>query len=296
MQSLKTDRNKQAVNSSFPALIDAKTATQMRLGVGSTLNAYVTDYNNTIAVTLRVVAVVPLIPTAGDTSVPGVLVDYPTFASNYLLSVNQQVLINHVWLKTTSNATMLISLHQTLSQGELRLVPLYDRRAIETAMFADPVYRTLLGELELGAATALLLAVLGNLVASWLSVRARLTNFQALRALGAAPRQVISTLAWEQSFIYTAAVLLGILVGALLATLSLSALVSTSVMPNQITGQVSNSSFFAAQFVPPLQVSIPLTLWLVLGGLVVLLLLALGLMMQKIVASSLSMVLRLNED
>ncbi|HXR66657.1 MAG TPA: FtsX-like permease family protein [Ktedonobacteraceae bacterium] len=63
----------------------------------------------------------------------------------------------------------------------------------------------------LGTATALLLALLGNLVASWLNARSRLVNFAALRALGTTPRQIASTLAWEQVVVYSAAMLLGCL-------------------------------------------------------------------------------------
>ena len=54
--------------------------------------------------------------------------------------------------------------------------------------------------------------------------------------------------------------------------------------------------FYAAQFIPPLQVVIPPSLWLILVALVLICLLALGLMVAKIARSSLSLVLRLSED
>jgi hypothetical protein len=107
---------------------------------------------------------------------------------------------------------------------------------------------------------------------------------------------VISTLAWEQGIIYTAAVLLGILFGALLSLLSLPSLILTSVQPSQATGSVSNTNFYAAQFVPPLQVIIPVSLWIILGALVAICLLALGLMVHNVARSSINLVLRLSED
>lgn len=98
-----------------------------------------------------------------------------------------------------------------------------------------------------------------------------------------------STLAWEQGVIYRVALLLGIL------TDTFPSLVLTSVLPSQSTGSVSNASFYAAQFVPPLQVIIPTSLWLVLEMLILLCLLALSIMVLKVARSSIGMTLRLNE-
>ena len=152
------------------------------------------------------------------------------------------------------------------------------------------------GSSELGVLTALFLALLGCLIASWMNMRTRMTGFMALRALGATPRQVTATLAWEQGIIYTSALLLGILVGSLLATLSLPSLILASVLPSQITNDTGSADVYAAQFIPPLQVIIPLSLWLILAALVLICLLVLGVMAFKIAHSPLSMMLRLSED
>ena len=106
----------------------------------------------------------------------------------------------------------------------------------------------------------------------------------------------MSTLVWEQGIIYTAALLLGILIGSLLAALSLPSLILTSVLPSQITGNINTANFYAAQFVPPLQTIIPGTLWLVLAALLAICLLALSLMLYKIARSSIGLMLRLSED
>jgi ABC-type antimicrobial peptide transport system permease subunit len=160
----------------------------------------------------------------------------------------------------------------------------------------DPLYRTLFGVLLLGAITALLLALAGNLVASWLNARARLASFAALRALGATPRQIAATLGWEQVIIYTTSMLLGLLFGWLLAILALHALIFTSIPPSQITGQIDSSAFYAGQSTPPLQIVIPPALWIVLGALILLCILALGIMVRVVSRPSIAQVLRLNED
>src|SRR5882757_4670459 len=102
----------------------------------------------------------------------------------------------------------------------------------------------LTGILALGATTALLLAMVGNLIASWLSARHRLTNFAILRALGASPGQVVSTLSWEQGIIYATALGLGILFGLIFSVLVIPGLVFTSVAPSGVTSGISSSTFY----------------------------------------------------
>jgi ABC-type antimicrobial peptide transport system permease subunit len=160
----------------------------------------------------------------------------------------------------------------------------------------EPLYLTLFGILLLGTTIALLLALLGNLVASWLSASSRLANFAALRALGATPAQIAGTLAWEQVIIYTTAMLLGFLFGWLLSVLALPSLVFTSILPGQISGSVDSQTFYAAQSTPPIQIVIPSALWIALGVLIALCIIALGMMVRIVSRPSIAQVLRLNED
>jgi hypothetical protein len=239
-------------------------------------------------------------PTSDNPTIPGVLVDYTSFSrvytANFQALSGSAIALNYAWLHTRDDTRSLAQVRNVLTSGEMRLEPIFDRQAIQSALFADPIYLTLIGELELGAITAFFLALLASLMASWLSTRSRLVGFTALRALGATPRQLISTMAWEQSCIYTTVLLLGILVGSLLATLSLPSLVLTSVLPGQNGENVSNTSFYAAQFAPPLRVIMPATLWLILGTLVLSCLLTLSMMVRNVTRSSLGETLRLSED
>jgi ABC-type antimicrobial peptide transport system permease subunit len=160
----------------------------------------------------------------------------------------------------------------------------------------EPLYLMLFGILLLGATTALLLALVGNLLASWLNARSRLANFAALRALGATPRQIAATLGWEQVIVYSAAMLLGVLFGWLLMVVVLPSLVFTSILPDQITGAVDSATFYAEQNTPPVQIVVPPALWIALGALVLLCVLALGMMVRVVSRPSIAQVLRLNED
>lgn len=81
------------------------------------------------------------------------------------------------------------------------------QRLVGEARRHDPLYLDLSAMLILGAIMALLLALVGSLLASWLSVRARLTNFAVLRALGTAPRQLAAILTCEQGIVYAGALL-----------------------------------------------------------------------------------------
>ena len=150
--------------------------------------------------------------------------------------------------------------------------------------------------LALGAATALLLAVVGDLIASWLSVHSRLTNFAVLRALGASSRQIAGTLAWEQGIIYTTSLLMGIVFGVLLSALALPVLIYTSVAPSGSTSNMPNAAFYIAQTSPPIQMVVPASLWIAFAVLAATCVVALGMIVRVASKPSMSQTLRLNED
>jgi hypothetical protein len=59
-----------------------------------------------------------------------------------------------------------------------------------------------------GTATTVLLALVGTLMASWLSACTRLMQFAALRALGTAPNQLAGVMNWELPIISATALTL----------------------------------------------------------------------------------------
>ncbi|HEX7736988.1 MAG TPA: ABC transporter permease [Ktedonobacteraceae bacterium] len=283
-----------------PAIVDATTWDTLHLAPGAsfTLNFSITNTPNLVK--FQAIARVAHIPTSGNSSVPTMLADYQSFARVYSnddqVTGNNTGPINYIWLRSSDDLSLLSALRSQLAQGSLALSPLYDRRQMADQFSREPLYLTLFGILLLGTCTALLLALVGNLVASWLNVSSRLVNFAALRALGASPRQIAATLAWEQIVIYTTAILLGFFFGWLLSVLTLPSLVFSSVLPNQITNSVDSQTFYAAQNTPPIQIVIPPTLWLALAMLIVLCFIALAMMVRVASHPSIAQVLRLNED
>ena len=168
-----------------------------------------------------------------------------------------------------------------------------DRRAILAQAQRDPLYINLLGVLALGAITALFLALVGNLITSWMNARHRLTSFALLRALGSTPNQIASVLLFEQGIVYGTAIVLGILFGVLLAETVVPGMVFNDTP--QVPG-MSSDEFYAIQHILPVQVVIPGWLLIALVLLVLLCVMALGMMARIVSTPSMSQALRLNED
>jgi hypothetical protein len=300
MNQLLAQRSLATGKAIVPAIVDDATWDELHLSQGAQFSLNYSLVSNQDLVMFRVIARVHHIPTASNSSIPGVLADYQSFVAaythNFTTSSGLTVPANYVWLRTSDNPTQLSLLRHQLNMGDLYLSPLNDRRQMVQELASEPLYLTLFGILLLGTTTALLLALLGNLVASWLNASSRLANFAALRALGASPRQIAGTLAWEQVIIYTTAILLGFLFGWLLSVLVLPALIFTSILPSQISGNVDSQTFYAAQSTPPIQIVVPSALWIALGALIVLCVVALGMMVRIVSRPSIAQVLRLNED
>lgn len=289
-----------------PAIVDAATWNQLNLYPGA---PFTLDFSDG-TVDFVALAEVQHVPTISDNagygnasstvSSGGILVDYQTYASVYqslfFSSSGGSVPINYIWLRTKSDAKSLASVRHALSTGPLQLSSVYDRRATSETLHNDPLYLDLIVLLALGASTALLLALVGNLIASWLSAHNRLTGFAVLRALGTPPRQIASVLTWEQGIIYTTAIVLGMIFGFLLSALAVPVLVFTSVGSSGANSDISRGAFYIAQSVPPIQVIVPLSVGIALVALIVICVIALGMMIRVASRPSIGQTLRLNED
>jgi len=125
------------------------------------------------------------------------LLDYTTYAAVYKRELfvkgsasDSYLPINHVWLSTQNDEDSLASIREALNTPGLRIQNLYDRRLLVDSLSSDPLYLSLIIVLTIGSVTALLLALVGCLLASWLGVRNRLTSFAVMRAFGIAPAQI----------------------------------------------------------------------------------------------------------
>ena len=134
------------------------------------------------------------------------------------------------------------------------------------------------------------------MLAAWLSARTRRVNFAVLRALGASPSQIASVLTWEQGIVYSAALLLGLLFGAVLSLTIVPTLVFTSTPFSGTLNQLSAIQFLDLQYLVPAQITLPPILGLLFAGLVIVCALSWGLMVRVVLRPAMSQQLRLNQD
>lgn len=303
MQQLIANRTLPASEKVVPAIVDAATANQLHLSIGSRFT--INDVNNPVKVI--VVAEIDHIPTINDSpdassssdsiAFGGVLVDFQSYSDYSRIINNQGVTVTNIWLRTGDDPASLASVRAAISKGDLQLTGLNDRRAIINGLSNDPLYLTLIVILYIGAATALLLAIAGNLALSWQTVRSRLTNFAIMRALGSTPREMAAILIWEQCIVYATSIIVGLAFGIIFSAIALPALVFTAVLTTSGSEPITTAQFFVMQNVPPVHMVLPYTLVAIAPGILIIVsLAALGMMVRVASHPSISMTLRVGQD
>lgn len=283
MALLTSHRAAASNNDTVYAIIDDAMAKAQNLSIGS---SFLQTTPDGYTMHFIVAGQIHYIPGVNDGSVragtDGFLCDYQSYASVYTQNSGNALTPNTVWLQTRSDTASLNSVRHAFPT-------LQDRRALIASNQGNPLYVNIVGVLDLGLVTALLLAALGVLFFSWLNTMERLTNFSVLRALGMAPRQVAAVFLWEQGGIYVAALALGLALGLFIQTFVGPALVFTDVV---ISLSSKNGIYLL-----PVQLITPV--WLIgglLGALVLVCAIALALMTRLVARPSLGQILRLNED
>ncbi len=317
MHQLLTLRNQSVNNDVIPVIVDTAAANRLHLTSGTRLGVVVNNQTFN-PMYCQVVALVQHIPTinnsastgsaANDTSPVGVLMDYQTYFKVYGQSSKQlgsfappvapapPTPFNHIWLRTTDSPAAVAQVRAALQTKYLLLDNLFDRHAVIDDLNNDPLYRNLISFFILGTITALLLALLGDFLASWLSVRARLNQFVVFRSLGADPGQVIGMLTWEQGIVHITALLLGGVFGAILAIIAIPALIVVNIPADGSFGNASNAQFYTLQQVLPPHVIIPSSLSVILIALLSIVAIVLITMIWVSLRPSPGRVLRVNED
>ena len=290
----------------IPVIVDSNITTLLQLHVGSSLLVR-EDSQSVHNLHCIIIGTVQHLPTVNDktsTSVGlnnqvlvsgGVLMEYQRYKNVYAQQSKQDLTaaatpptINMVWLHSRDDAASLASVRTVLLSSLERVS---DRRALLSSLNNDPLYVVISGVLGLGTITALLLALVGDLLASWISARTRLTNFAVLRALGTTQQQVIGVLTWEQGVVYITGLLLGIVFGITFALTVIPTLTLTD-----LNTTISSSAFYYLQSSISTQVVLPPSLPIALLVLVLIFVLALALMVRVVSSPVLSQTLRLNED
>ncbi|HEX8036278.1 MAG TPA: FtsX-like permease family protein [Ktedonobacterales bacterium] len=298
MAQLRAARATAASTDSVPAVLDDATWQAFHLSPGAQFTMQPPGYDSQ---SMRFVAVARIhyLPTVYDSfqgggfsgANGGVLVDYQSYAAVYAhdLTTSAGPAANMAWIATRDDAASVASVRKALGTGELALDNLQDRRQITDAARDNPLQIDMANTLLIGAATALLLALIAIWVGSWLNARRRLVNFAVLRALGTTPAQLRAMLVWEQVIVYIAGLALGLVLGWVLSLTALPLLLFVDL--------VTGGNFTNTPNVPPARVILPGgTLALALGVLVGICLLALVLTMTALARLSLGQTLRLNED
>jgi len=295
MQMLAARRGDVAKSHLLPALVDEATWQRLRLSVGKHFSLYTNDEDGTQGSPITYIAVAEIghIPTVQSS---GLLFDYQSGDILYHLVPGNFLPRNYLWVKTGEDPASIASVRNALTTAQPRIIQLADRRVLAEKLSTDPLYLDLLGVLALGAITALLLALVGNLLASWLSVRNRVTHFAVLRALGTSSKQVAGVLTWEQGITYITSIVLGIVFGALLSATAIPSLVFSSVPNAGPTSQSSNDQFYALQHTLPVQITVSTNLVLAFIILIGICAISLWMMIRVVTQPALEQILRLNED
>ncbi|HJT56839.1 MAG TPA: FtsX-like permease family protein, partial [Ktedonobacteraceae bacterium] len=283
----------------IPAIVDAYTWNKLGLHVGE---SFFVHQNGTLTNNVRYIAIaeVQSIPTLTNLDIVAnqqfgnMIVDYQTFSAIEKRLYGFEPPANYVWLHTSDDPAAVAHVRDTLQSSNLYLDNLQDRRALVSTLQADPLYLNLIIVLMLGVGAALLLGLIGDLQASWLSVRSRLNQFVALRALGATFRQITGIMAYEQGLIYLVALCLGIVFGMLLAVTVVPTLLLST--PPDISGGTNSVIIDIVQQLLPAQTVFPWSLGIVFAALLILCITAVLIMAWVALRPSMSSTLRLDED
>ncbi|HZO76201.1 MAG TPA: FtsX-like permease family protein [Ktedonobacteraceae bacterium] len=285
-EQLITHRTDASTGNVVYALVDAALWQQLHLSQGDSFTLPMSD-DGSLHMRFIAQAEVSYLPSIYDTPVSpdrgiGLLVDYQSYATVYAKNSGKTLSPNFVWLRSDDDTASLSSIRQALPD-------LNDRRMLTTANQQSGAHLDIIGMLGAGVAVAIILALIGTLLSSWLNAASRRTSFAVIRALGMRPRQIAAVLLWEQGFAYLLAFLLGAGLG-----IGLINFVSPIVSLLDLTGA---SASFNPYDIPPVQTQIPeQQLLLLLGGLAMICLAALVLMAWIVSRPSISQTLRLNED
>ncbi len=300
LSSLMSQLARPLIHGAIPAAVDELAWRELHLSSGAPFTLSVQNG----ALAFIAVAEVHHIPTVNDSLdapgtsdyIPpgGILIDYQKLSTAYQIATQEILPMNYVWLRTSDTPALLAKVRAALTAGPLQLATLNDRRAMIADLQHDPLYINLTMVLALGTMVTVLLAVVGNLIVSWLSVSSRLVNFVVLRALGSAPRQIARVLLWEQIIVYATAILLGILLGAILIVTIVPALVFIGAPNNGAA--ISSGEFYVIQHVLPVQMVFPPSLGIVFLALITICMVALWMMARVVSRPSITQTLRLSED
>jgi FtsX-like permease family protein len=303
LSQLVSFRKTSTTNDIVPSIVDQTFIKRSLFHVGSFFTMSVSSVFPA-SMQCVIIGVVDHIPTNNTLITPvvtgGVLIDYQTYLNAYKQelkknkNLSEQLIppvMNQIWLHTKTDDASVASVRTALDNPKYSISHLVDRRLLLSTLQSDPLNLVLDGVLILGTTTAFLVALVGGVLASWLSARTRQMSYITLQALGATTRQTSYILMWEQAIVFFTGLLLGAGFGALLIVSVIPSLTFTDLNSN-----LSNEQFFALQSLLSTQIIVPPGISLVLLTLVGIYILALIIMVRVVTGSVISKKLRLVEN
>jgi putative ABC transport system permease protein len=220
-------RGPEAGDQSHPiwALVDAQFAAQYGLSPGTVFALTPDDIPSSVFYFV-VGAVVAHFPTLGDTAVNGHVVFNLADYANALNGPQGRGYMyfngpNEYWLRTTPGAAAASQRATDLTNPNLWVQSVANLTTIEQQALDDPLSAGMAGLLEIGAVSTALLAIMGSVIQAGLLARQRLMLFAILRTLGGQRQQLLGILLSQQAVVYGFGLVVGTLLGVLLATATL---------------------------------------------------------------------------
>jgi hypothetical protein len=198
----------------IPALVDQAFLDRTGAAVGDSLNASVVGVPLTLDLIGRVDGFPPLDETKPFVIVDGLALDLARAGAGASI-----VNADEWWLAVDPDRADDVA--SALRSSPIVATSVIERSVVSANLSGDPLGLGVIGILGLGSLAALVFASIGFLVSATVSISERIGEFALLKALGLAPRQLLLWLSIENLLLLATGLILGTLLGLLLAYLVL---------------------------------------------------------------------------
>ncbi len=167
---------------------------------------------------LQVAGVLDGVPTVDADESAGIVVDLPSLLAVAYQQTGDVPAVDEWWLEVGDDDPdeTMAALGTSPALGSPEVL---DRLAYGRELGSDPVGVGILGALTIGFIAAAAFAAIGVAISATVSSRERATEFALLRAVGVGPRQLTRLLGLEHAVVMGAGVLVGLVIGVLVARL-----------------------------------------------------------------------------
>lgn len=201
----------------FPIIVSQNFLDLTETGIGSTIP--LRDLPGNLESVGRIAGTVESFPTVDPATGEVVVMDLPTLAMLSYTPGQATLTSGERWISVDDAQAGEID--ETLRLAPYSTAKVFNRFEQAATLRSDPVALGTLGALSLGFVAAAIFAAVGFAVSAAVSARERLTEFALLRALGLSSRQLAGWLSLEHSALVAFSLLMGTILGLLLAWLVL---------------------------------------------------------------------------